>query len=197
MQDFESYDWAQGTEEAHLAMAQKGTRDQLCVLARGYDWWQYPERVLGWVMAQKGIDLGTALVVFLNGEPERFNYMPKHDVAEGYQGITRLLDNVCLRLNSGFYLADPDSPMGDPKRLKKWIAFQAADRAEGRRGRWLLDERILEPLLNGTLRLEHGSEKKKNTSLLFDILSPAIDLATKRVIEDDLKPDAMPQPQRG
>lgn len=201
VQEFENFDWMQGGAEQHLAMARLGSADQICDLARHYDWDQHPEQVLGWIMAQKCVDLGTALMVFLNGGPERFNYMPKRDVPEGYRGTVRLLDNICRRLNSGFYLVDPLSPLPGRKRIDKWIGYQAADRAEGRLGRWQLDEDILEPLLNDTLRLEVPEEAKKNHSLLFDILSPAIDLATKRVIEDEPAPKSKPvetsQAQRG
>ena len=197
MQDFETFDWAQGSAEEHLAMARRGNAAQICALARSYDWFQHPERVLGWIVAQKCVDLGTALMVFLNGEPERFNYMPKRDVPEGYRGVARLLDNICLRLNSGFYLVDPQSPVGDIRRIRKWVAYQEADRAEGRLGRWQLEEHILEPLLSGSLRLESTEPVKKSSNLLMDILSPAIDLATKQVIEDEPTPDARSQPQRG
>ncbi len=188
MQDFEDFDWVLGSAEEHLAMARQGNAGQLCALARCYDWYQHPETVLGWVMAQKCVDLGTALAAFLNGEPERFNYMPKRDVPEGYRGIVRLLDNICLRINSGFYLVDPNNMLADHKRINKWLAYQAEDDAEGRSGRWQLDADILEPLLKNTLRIEVPEEQKKNHSLLYDILSPAIDLATKRVIEDEPEP---------
>lgn len=197
MQEFENFDWHQGSAEEHLAMARLGSADQICALARDYSWFQHPERVLGWIMAQKCVDLGTALTVFLNGEPERFNYMPKRDIPEGYRGVVRLLDNICQRLNSGFYLADPNSPLSDRGRITKWVAYQAFDRDEGSVGRWQLEESILEPLLNDTLRLEVPEEDRKQSNLLMDILSPAIDLATKRVIEDEPKPVARSQPQRG
>lgn len=198
MQDFERFDWTRGGAEDHLMMARQGTPAQIRELARCYDWFQHPERVLGWIMAQKFVDLGTALMVFLNGEPERFNYMPKRDVPEGYRGVARLLDNICQRVNSGYYLVDPQSPVGDIRRIRKWVVYQEADRAEGRLGRWQLEEDILEPLLNGSLRLEGAAPaKKKNSNLLLDILSPAIDLATKRVVEDEPTPDARSQPQRG
>ena len=100
----------------------------------------------------------------------------------------RLLDNICQRLNSGFYLADPNSPLSDRRRITKWVAYQAFDRDEGSVGRWQLDECILEPLLNDTLRLEVPEEEQKQPNLLMDILSPAIDLATKRVIDDEPEP---------
>ena len=189
MQEFENFDWHQGSAEEHMAMVRLGSADQICELARTYSWFQHPERVLGWIMAQKCVDLGTALVVFLNGEPERFNYMPHRDVPEGYRGVVRLLDNICQRLNSGFYLADPHNPMPDRKRLTKWITYQQADRTEGRWGRWQLDEDVLEPLLKNTLRLDVPEEARKEPSLLLDILSPAIDLATKRVLDDEPESD--------
>lgn len=197
MQEFENFDWHQGSAEEHLAMARLGTPDQICELARSYSWFQHPETVLGWIMAQKCVDLGTALVVFLNGEPERFNYMPKRDIPEGYRGVVRLLDNICRRANSGFYLADPNCPAPDRKRISKWLTYQLADRDEGSQGRWQLEEDILEPILNDTLRLEVPEDQQKQSSLLMDILSPAIDLATKRVIEDDPTPVETSQPQRG
>ena len=151
------------------------------------------------LMWARGPGFDIALTVFLNGEPERFNYMPKRDVPDGYRGVVRLLDNICRRVNSGFYLADPNSPMSDRKRVTKWLAYQADDRCEGSVGRWQLDERILEPLLHDTLRLEVPEEQKKQPSLLLDILSPAIDLATKRVIEDEpeLTPAETSPPRRG
>ncbi len=185
MQKFENFDWHQGKAEEHLAVARLGSTDQICELARDYCWFQHPEKVLGWIMAQKFVDLGTALTVFLNGEPERFNYMPKRDVPEGYRGVARLLDNICQRINSGFYLADPNSPLRNRRRVTKWLDCQTADHAEGHMGRWQFDARILDPLLNDTLRFEVPEDQKKSHSLLYDIFSPAIDLATKRVIEDE------------
>ncbi|MEO3415455.1 hypothetical protein AAFO92_12435 [Roseovarius sp. CAU 1744] len=200
MQEFENFDWHQGSAEEHLAMARLGSADQICDLARNYSWFQHPEKVLGWIMAQKCVDLGTALTVFLNGEPERFNYMPKRDVPEGYRGVVRLLDNICQRINSGFYLADPNSPLNDRRRVSKWLDYQTADHDEGHLGRWQLDSRILDPLLNDTLRLEVPEDQRKQPNLLLEILSPAIDLATKRVIEDEPEeatPAEMSQAQRG
>lgn len=197
MVEFEDFDWNAGSAEAHLEMARRGTQAQIRSLARTYDWDQHPEEVLGWVMAQKCIDLGTALRVLMNGGPERFNYMPRQDVPEGYRGVARLIDNIVRRLNCGFYLADPDSPISDPKRIRKWLAYQRDDRSEGRLGRWQLEENILEPLLFDTLRLGPVAAEEKKHSLLYDIFSPAIELATKRVVEDEPIPGATSQPQRG
>ena len=147
MQSFERFDWSTATESEQLAMAQKGNEEQLCALARKYDWSMYPETVLGWIMAQKCIDLSTALAVFLNGEPERFNYLPQRAIPRTYRETTRMLDNLCLRINCGFYLARPDRILRRRARLENWLAFQEADKAEGRQGRWVLDPAILAPVL--------------------------------------------------
>ena len=203
MQDFESFDWSDGSEEAHLGVVRRGTPDQLRDLARRYDWSWYPEQVLGWIMAQKCIDLSTALEVFLNGEPERFNYMPKRDVPDDYRGAARLLDNICLRLNSGFYLVDPKAEFNRTKRINTWVGYQKIDREESHSGRWVLDETIIAPLFNGALQMEREAalDKEAQPSLLMDILSPVIDLATKKVIDDlpgsGLPAHEMPIRQRG
>lgn len=150
MTGFDDFDWRSASPEDQLAMARRGDAARLRRLARSYDWARGPEPVLGWIMAQKCIDLGTALTVFHNGEPERFNYMPKRDVPAGFTGATRVLDNICLRVNSGFYLARAASPFDRRAPLRKWLAYQAADRAEGRRGRWILDEEIVRAVLEDT-----------------------------------------------
>lgn len=134
-------------ETTLLARARAAGPVGLRRMARTHDWDSTPEQVLGWIMAQKCIDLATALTVFLRGEPERFNYMPKRDVPTDFTGATRLLDNICQRVNSGFYLFYPGAQVSVRARLDTWLAYQNADRAEGRRGRWILNDAILDPLL--------------------------------------------------
>ncbi|MFX0545712.1 hypothetical protein ACEWPL_009220 [Roseovarius sp. S1116L3] len=141
-------DWTQGSAAAHLKIMRRARRGDLIRLARSYDWEAHPEVVLGWIMAQRRIDLGAALTVFLRGEPERFNYMPKRDVAEAHQPAARLLDNICLRINSGFYLPGGPVSRAEKRRLIRWIEAQQADRAEGKNGRWVLDEEILSAIMH-------------------------------------------------
>jgi hypothetical protein len=144
------------TDEEVLAQIDVMRRAAPCdlpALARGYNWAaQHPEPVLGWVMAQRHIDLATALAVFLRGAPERFNYMPKRDVSAAYVAEARLLDNICLRVNSGFYLPREGACAHDMPRLSCWIAAQAADRVEGASGRWVLDETILSAVMEPEVR---------------------------------------------
>ncbi|MEQ9258590.1 MAG: hypothetical protein RIG84_05790 [Roseovarius sp.] len=144
---YDRVDWASCPKGEQLELARTASRDELRRLARDYDWRSYPEPVLTWIMAQKTVDLGTALTVFFNGEPERFNYLSKREVPEAYIGAARALDNICLRVNSGFYLVAAGQKVANRVRLEKWLDYQQADRAEGRQGRWILDERIVEGAL--------------------------------------------------
>ncbi len=136
-------DWTQGDADAHLNVMRRARRADLAGLACSYDWEAHPGPVLGWIMAQRRIDLSTALAVFLRGGPERFNYFPKRDVPPEHRPAVRLLDNICLRINSGFYLPGKPAAAADLPRLENWLAAQKADRAEGCGGRWVLDETIL------------------------------------------------------
>lgn len=180
---FKDFNWSKGTPEEQLELAQTGTDDELRALAMAYDWNTHPHIVLSWIMAQKCIDLGSAITAFLNGEPERFNYLPKRDVPEKWKPAARLLDNICLRVNSGFYLAWPDRGVLDRRRLDRWLVAQARDREENRQGRYVLDEKIVKTLSNDELRLDRAHETAiyaENQSLLRDLLSPVMELGVSR-----------------
>ncbi|MFU8777071.1 MAG: hypothetical protein ACNA7M_05310 [Roseovarius sp.] len=179
-----SFDWSANPVPHQIEHLRALSPEALCVALAGYDWTRDPEPVLGWAMAQLGIDLCTALAVFFNGDPGRFNYMPKAHVPDNYLGVARVLDNICLRVNSGFYLIHPGESPCCKARLSTWLGYQGADRAEGRRGRWILDERILAPMLQGDLRLPRDQERVDNPrpSLWRDLLSPIIGLGVDRDI---------------
>ncbi|WP_300547050.1 hypothetical protein [Roseovarius sp.] len=178
----DTFNWATSSDADHLREARSLSPQDLCGLIRTYDWSHYPEPVLGWAMAQKGIDLCSALTAFFNGEPERFNYMPKRHVPDTHRGAARLLDNICVRINSGFYLVYPGHEPDSRGKLLKWLEFQNTDRNEGRCGRWILDERILEPMLKDGLRFDRGTEAQrfKKPSLWRDLLSPVLELGVNR-----------------
>lgn len=182
MPDPAPFDWSTTSAEEHLAhlrsLLPEARKAALC----SYDWGHHPEIVLGWAVAQKGVELGTALKVFFNGAPERFNYMPKRQVPEACRGAVRVLDNICLRINSGYYLVFPDRNQTSRKEVLAWLDHQRADSAEGRCGRWVLDEGILEPMLTDALRpaSSPGSEPARKRSLLRDLLSPVISLGVDR-----------------
>ena len=169
--------------QEQLEYLRRCTVDQARSFVRKYDWKGDPQLVLGWVMAQKYMDLGTALTVFLNAQPQRLNYLSKRDLPMDLRGIALVLDTICLRVNSGFYLVWPDQDVDDRDRIGRWLDNQALDRKEGRQGRYLLDERIVATLLNNELRLDRGSETAiyhENRSLLRDLFSPILELGVSR-----------------
>ena len=169
--------------EDQLAYLRGCTHDEARSFLRAYDWSGDPRRVLGWVMAQKFMDLGTALTVFLNGQPNRFNYLPKRDIPEELVDTALMLDSICLRLNSGFYLVWPDLDVDDRSRIIRWLETQAEDRQEGRQGRYILDERIIATLLENELRLDREAETAvyhEDRSLLRDLFSPVLELGVSR-----------------
>lgn len=166
-----------------LAWLRQSTADEARRFAREHDWSGDPRLVLGWIMAQKFMDMGTALTVFFNGMPHRFNYMPKRDIPLELCGAAQVLDTICLRLNSGFYLVWPDQDVEDRARILNWIDAQAEDRLEGRQGRYILDERIVATLLEDELRLDPKAETAvyhESRSLLRDLFSPVLELGVSR-----------------
>lgn len=151
MTAFSEFDWDSASEKAQLQMVRKGTPEELRDLAVSYDWSKYPHSILGWIMAQKEIDLATAMRVFLNGDPKRYNYVGKRDVPAAHRATCNLLDAICLRINSGFYLPWPERQLQEPQPVRVWLHYQAEDQREGKRGRWVFDAGLLDHLLRRPL----------------------------------------------
>lgn len=122
--------------------------EELCDYVTHFDWECYPEELLGWAMAQKCIDLNTALDVFLKGRPGRYNYIARQDVAEEDLPVVGLIDNICLRINNGSYRINFGKRVTNIYPLRKWLRSQSIDRIKNRSGRWILDERIVNELLS-------------------------------------------------
>ena len=147
MLDIEKFNWSVGTVSEQLEIARRCSEDQLRIMARTCDWTPQTETVLGWIMAQRCIDLCTALRVFMRAAPQELNFISKHSVAADDLGRARLLDNICLRINCGFYLPLRGTSTGCRECVAEWVSYQTAERNQGREGRWLLDEKILQTLL--------------------------------------------------
>jgi hypothetical protein len=161
MRSCDKFHWSTRDKDEQLAIARAATPEELRRLARCYDWSTHPEPVLSWIMAHKSVDLATALTVFFNGGPERFNYLSKRDVPQAHRPAARVLDNICLRVNCGFYLVRPGQKVAQRARIEKWLSYQQADRAEGRRGRWILDDGIIDEALKG--RPQEAPERDAET----------------------------------
>lgn len=114
---------------------------------RAFDWASGDMRKLGWSMAQKGLDLGTAMTVFFHGNPGRFNHLRKDKVPEQDRARCQVLDAIHRRALSGFYLPDPEHGIEDVfARILDWVERQEQDRAQGRMGRWVFDPVLFTPI---------------------------------------------------
>jgi hypothetical protein len=158
--------------------------DPLTAVLSASDWSPDGLDDLGRTMARRDIDLGTAIRVFFEGGPERFNYMPKRDVPAEFRSTVRLLDNICQRINSGFYLPHPGQRLPCCAALETWLGYQRADATEKRKGRWSLDERVLVPLFDPSWcsAPEHIRRRAKAASFWHAVLAPLRGLGIDRDI---------------
>lgn len=147
MKTFNAFDWAGASEFEQRRQIRKAGPEELNAVMRFYDWSLYPQSVIGWAAAQKEIELGAALAAFFNGDPMRFNYVPKRDVSEAYGDTVRLLDTIFQRINAGFYLPHPLFCAEKLVMLERWMAYQREDARARKQGRWVFDADMLEPVL--------------------------------------------------
>jgi hypothetical protein len=141
------FDWDRGSEIEQLHLVRLMDWPAQRLLAQRYDWSQHPEAVLGWITAQKNLDLASVLCAFFNGDPMRYNYVGKRDVPAAHRGECRLLDAILFRVNSGFYLPDPAVGMPQPAKLANWLNYQQEDADEDRVGRWVFDTEIVQAVM--------------------------------------------------
>lgn len=141
------FDWEGSSELEQKRRIRAASAEELNSVMRFYDWSWKPQTVIGWAAAQKSIELGAALAAFFNGDPMRFNYVPKRDVSENYAETVRLLDTIFQRINAGFYLPDPVFCDQKLQKLEQWMAYQREDAREFKRGRWVFEPEVLEPIL--------------------------------------------------
>lgn len=126
---------------------------------RRFDWSTGDMRKLGWSMSQKGLDLGTAMIVFFNGNPGFYNYLRKDRVPIEARARCQVLDAIHRRAVSGFYLPDPDQGLGDVfARILDWVERQEDDRARGRQGRWVFDPTLFTPITLRAIQSERDDE---------------------------------------
>lgn len=127
--------------------------------ARRFDWKTGDLRQLGWSMSQKGLDLGTAMIVFFNANPERYNYLRKDKVPLDARDRCMVLDAIHRRITSGFYLPDPDHGLEDIfARILSWVERQEEDRATGRHGRWVFDPALFTPITLQAVRADSDDD---------------------------------------
>lgn len=115
-----------------------------------FDWDGDDPELLRLLMTRKGVDLETAVQVFFNGTPERYNMIAKADLPGEAQARCGLLDSIHRRIVCGFYLPDPDRGLGlAHMAMQDWIKRQEIDGTAGKSGRWVFDREILDLQMTG------------------------------------------------
>ena len=130
-------------EDVLLLRVKRAAPDALNKVLSEANWQAVPLPVFEWVASRKGLCLTAALHGFFNADPMRFNYLHKNEVPVEYRALCRMLDALCLRMNSGFY----DNTAlckgaTSPEALENWLTCQKLDGAEGHVGRWVFKKSI-------------------------------------------------------
>lgn len=111
----------------------------------GFDWDGNDLDLLRRMISRKDVDLETALLVFFNGAPGRFNLIAQSDLKPHLRARCNLLDSIHRRIVCGFYLPDTETGLGRARTmLEAWILDQESDRLKGRGGRWIFDREMLD-----------------------------------------------------
>ncbi|CUH67726.1 hypothetical protein TG4357_03174 [Thalassovita gelatinovora] len=162
------------SESGRSIEAHEDGLDPIRVEALAFDWDGGDLRHLGCLMAKLGLDLATAIRVFLNGQPERFNYLDCYEVPLEHTARVALLDCLHKKISCGFYLPDPNIGLG-PVREEAgyWLARQSEDRKQGQQGRWVFDETRLETISDVAPRpILIAPKARPKSSLLRTLFEP-------------------------
>lgn len=131
-----SKDWNGNAPAAN----QQGVKE-IARAAVAFDWDNGDLKQLGRLMSKFGLDLATAVRVFLNGRPQDLNHVDPDDVPLHARARFAMLDSLYGRITSGFYLPDPQIGLGPVRaEAEAWMAEQRRDRSMGRKGRWVFAE---------------------------------------------------------
>jgi len=159
-----------------LEMLKALSPKELCELARKLDRSTMTPVVLSWISAQRSVDLGTAMTMFINADPDAFNHLAREDVPERYRRHCASLDALCQRINCGYYLPDPDRPLARVRDFAQWMRRQEADERSRLKGRWIFNPVTVAPMISdirfdGRRRREKPA-KADRPGLFRKVLSP-------------------------
>ena len=148
--------------------------DEIAEAAVAFDWNTGDLRQLGRHMSKIGLDLATAVRVFLNGRPHEFNHLDPEDVPLKDSARCSMLDSLHSRISCGFYLPDPNIGLAPVRHeAQAWINAQVLDRAKGREGRWVFDEAKFEAISdNGPRTLVMTPDNDNRPTLLRVLTEP-------------------------
>ncbi|MGH1355574.1 MAG: hypothetical protein ACRBBS_10900 [Thalassovita sp.] len=148
--------------------------DAIAEAAVAFDWDSADMRHLGRLMSKIGLDLATAVRVFLNGNPHELNHMDPDEVPLQDSARCSMLDCLHSRISAGFYLPDPNIGLTPVRHeAQTWINAQRLDRSVGRAGRWVFDEAKFEAISdNGPRTIVMTPEHDTRPTLLRVLMDP-------------------------
>ncbi|MWB77597.1 hypothetical protein GLS40_06145 [Pseudooceanicola sp. 216_PA32_1] len=177
MLDFADDAWRGMSEAEQLWSLKSMGAEALCDVARTIKWDETSMGLIGWLSAQRDLDLGSAMTLFLNCDAGRFNHLPKDEVAEADRRRCGVLDAICQRVNCGFYLPDPRRPLDDDRGFKAWMTAQNQNRRSCGKGRWIFNPVMVAPMVS-EIRFEARQRRKfvpasgRRPGLLGGLISP-------------------------
>lgn len=165
-------DWTEMPVDRQIVVLKKLKPEMLCTFVRRINPLKTDVSVLRWIAARQEIDLGTALTLFFNFEPARFNLLPRDNYPRDLREYCAVLDVLCQRINCGFYIPIAARRMEDPSLVSQWLRKQEDDEGLGRRGRWVLNAHILTPMVEAKSRMGFAGRNGPRPGLIQGLFTP-------------------------
>lgn len=165
-------DWTSLAPERQISMLKKLKPDMLCTFVRRLSPDELDISVLRWVAARQELDLGTALSLFFAFNPKRYNLLPRNGFPEEARARCAVIDVLCQRINCGFYIPIASRKVDNPALVADWLRRQDDDKDIGRRGRWVFDPEILEPMLTDRPNARQGNRMAPRPGLIQGLFTP-------------------------
>ncbi|WP_407492741.1 hypothetical protein [Pseudooceanicola sp. MF1-13] len=165
-------DWMAMPSDRQIAILKKLKPEMLCTFVRKIDPLKTDVSVLRWIAARQELDLGTALTLFFNFEPSRLNLLPRDNYPRDLRDYCAVMDVLCQRINCGFYIPIAARRMEDPSLVSEWLRRQDEDQNLGRRGRWVLNGKLLAPMTAQPKTKSYQMRSGQKRNLIQGLFTP-------------------------
>ncbi|WP_148234678.1 hypothetical protein [Pseudooceanicola batsensis] len=158
--------------DRQISMLKKLKPEMLCSFIRRIEPMKTDVAVLRWIAARQELDLGTALTLFFAFDPGRLNLLPRNAYPKDLQDRCSVIDVLCQRINCGFYIPIAARKIEDQAQVRDWLCRQEQDVEIGRRGRWVLNDKIVAPLIAERRERVTGGRVGPRPGFIQGIFSP-------------------------
>lgn len=158
--------------ERQIAVLKKLKPEMLCSFVRKISPWKIDVSVLRWIAARQELDLGTALTLFFNFEPARFNLLSRVNFPSDLRDHCAVADVLCQRINCGFYIPIASRRVEDTEQLTEWLRRQDEDVEIGRRGRWVLNAKLVGQMAEQPKPRAFGGRSGQRRGIVQGLFTP-------------------------